>query len=151
MFGFLKYSIAFFLFYVVLSIPFDNTPLFSHLHEVTHPLTKSIIGKVEEQTLSALSSLKEFGQKLFSNATPSYSDSISVKRSAIKRKTHPKPEPDELVEVNNSVWDIDEENEEQILKEEVIPKKSIKKSSKNIEDHSQEDQKKLEGLLKSES
>ena len=157
-FSFLKYSLAFFIFFVMLSIPLNDKPLFNHLNDITHPLTKSILNKVERQTLSALSTLKDFGKKLFSNATPTYSDSISVKKSAISRNIPRKSKPqeeqiiedveEEVVEVKNSVWDIEEEAEP-FGKTKTAKPTSKKRSDR--ENHTKEDQKKLSGLLKSDS
>jgi len=149
--SFIKYSITFFIFFVFLSIPLNKKPLFVHLHEVTHPMTKSIIHNVEEKTLSALTGLKDFGKKLFSNATPIYADSVKVKKSSIQRALESKPKKEELLEVKNSVWDIEDEEDVQQQVQEQKTKKVIKKAKFEKEDHSIEDQKELQQLLKSKS
>lgn len=147
----------FFVFFVFLSIPLNKRPLFNHLNDITHPLTTSILNKVEEKTLFALTGLKDFGKKLFSNATPVYSDSIKVKKSAVKRAAEKKIKQEDLLEVNNSVWDIEEEEEVAQKKDEVIQKKKkptvkrVKVKTIKKEFHSKEDQKQLQQLLKSKS
>ena len=150
--SFIKYSIMFFAFFVFLSIPLNKKPLFNHFHDITHPLTASILNKVEEKTLFALTGLKDFGKKLFSNATPTYSDSIKVKKSAVKRAPKKKITKEELLEVNNSVWDIEEEEEIAEKKSEPVVKEAKVKAKKiGKEHHTKEDKKQLQQLFKSKS
>jgi hypothetical protein len=84
----LKFSIAFVLSYVLLSVPFGNRPLFYHLTKITGPIGGDIHKSISKSVKRSVSKTKDLGTQLFEGSTPPkiFDDRVKRKQSAILRK-----------------------------------------------------------------
>ncbi|MBT3981316.1 MAG: hypothetical protein HOE90_08175 [Bacteriovoracaceae bacterium] len=81
----LKFSISFFISFMILSYPIGEKKIFSHLSEKTQGYTDPIFEKINERLSSVISGTKDYGKKLFSNANPQNIDSIKYEISSLKK------------------------------------------------------------------
>ncbi len=83
---FYKFLCYFVISYLILVIPIGKKNIFSHLNEVTDPITRSIAASTKKIINHNIQKGKNFGKQLFNNATPIFrSDSISTSQSGIKK------------------------------------------------------------------
>lgn len=83
-----KFSIAFVLSYVLLSIPVSNRPLFYHLTKITGPIGGDIHKSISKSVKRSVSKTKDLGTQLFESSAPPkvFDDRVKRKQSAILRK-----------------------------------------------------------------
>jgi hypothetical protein len=83
-----KFSIAFVLSYILLSVPFSNRPLFYHLTKITGPIGGDIHKSISKSVKRSVSKTKDLGTQLFESSTPPkiFDDRVKRKQSAILRK-----------------------------------------------------------------
>jgi len=84
----IKFSIAFVVSFVILSIPFSSKPLFYHLTKVTGPIGGDIKKSISKSVNRSMTKSKELGTQLFTNSEPPkvFDDRIKSKQSSILKK-----------------------------------------------------------------
>ena len=83
----LKFSIAFVVSYILLSVPFSNRPLFYHLTKITGPIGGDIQKSISKSVKRSVSKTKDLGTQLFESSTPPkvFDDRVKRKQSSILR------------------------------------------------------------------
>lgn len=83
-----KFSIAFVISYILLSVPFSNRPLFYHLTKITGPIGGDIQKSISKSVKRSVSKTKDLGTQLFESSTPPevFDDRVKRKQSAILRQ-----------------------------------------------------------------
>jgi hypothetical protein len=118
---------------MVFSFPVNKKPLFYHLHESVSPIS----GKLLEKTIDVLESTKDFSKKLFTNSIPNEEkldnkqDQIRVLSSALEKKYS----------------NIKKRSEERIFKDIKVNKIKKVEISKENDEFSSDDIKKLNDLI----
>lgn len=87
MFFIIKFLISFVVSFIILSIPVNDTTLFSVVHQATGPFTQEFVSIVKRNTTKAVRETGEVGIKAFSNTKPTETirDQIQSKKSSITR------------------------------------------------------------------
>jgi len=84
MFSLIKFTVAFCLSFVLLSIPIQRKPLFYYLNDWAAPITGEIFDNSKSVLIKGVKEGKSFGKKIFNNAKPDL-DKISIQSSSIDR------------------------------------------------------------------
>jgi hypothetical protein len=84
MFSLIKFTIAFCLSFVLLSIPVQKKPLFYYLNDWAAPITGEIFDHSKSVLIKGVKDGKTFGKKIFNNAKPDL-DQISIQSSSVDR------------------------------------------------------------------
>jgi hypothetical protein len=84
MFSMIKFTIAFCLSFVLLSIPVQKKPLFYYLNNWAAPITGEIFSQSKSVLIKGVKEGKNFSKKIFNNAKPDL-DKISTQSSSIDR------------------------------------------------------------------
>lgn len=84
----IKFSIAFILSFIILSVPFSKRPLFYHLSKLTGPIGGDIKQSISKSVKRSVDKSQELGSQLFSNSEPPkiFDDRIKSKQSSILKK-----------------------------------------------------------------
>ncbi len=75
--------------YLILSIPFNNKPLFDYSYNLTSPATKPMYTAIKIGVVEGWEATQRFTKRLFSNSLPSetaYVDSVGSKLAAPERE-----------------------------------------------------------------
>ncbi|MCK5071843.1 MAG: hypothetical protein KAQ98_00350 [Bacteriovoracaceae bacterium] len=86
----IKFFCYFVFSFAILCISVGNKPLFSHLHKITSPYSRSIMSSLKD---AAIKGLKK-GKNIISNTIPKEVDSVNSTYSAIRKSKYMKVDND---------------------------------------------------------
>lgn len=75
--------------YLILSIPFNNRPLFDYSYDITSSATKPVYAAIKIGVVEGWEATERFTKRLFSNSVPTetaYIDSVGSKAAAPERE-----------------------------------------------------------------
>ena len=111
MFRLIRFTIAFSLTFIILSIPWNKKTLFYHLSSVTAPMTNMVFNSITDNAKNTINKTKDISKDLFTKSKTTHTDRVQKTNSAIRKENkYYKPYAEQVRE------EISHEDREQLNK-----------------------------------